>query len=195
MKFKNGKIVEATELELFDYYLSRGFDDFMSFTFYMKRCEDLGTVITEKEENMRPKKLPQYTDVIFETFGSAWIVRNYIMDILKDAKKNYPKYKHFISVSDLINNLYNLQNVKDIKIKNDIFEEQDPSELELADGIEDFSSIYFNTEHKRQVINDPDEQRYSDNRNYGWTKRPGIYEVENGNPSAGYIFEEPVYLF
>ena len=34
----------------------------------------------------------------------------------------------------------------------------------------------------------------ADNRRYGWYKRPGIYEVENGNPSAGYIFEEPVLL-
>ena len=34
----------------------------------------------------------------------------------------------------------------------------------------------------------------ADNRRYGWYKSPGIYEVENGNPSAGYIFEEPVRL-
>lgn len=50
MKIKDGKIVEATELELFGYYLSRGFDDIMSFKFYMERCEELGTIITEKEK-------------------------------------------------------------------------------------------------------------------------------------------------
>lgn len=50
MKIKDGKIVEATESELFDYYISRGFDDIMSFKFYMERCESLGTVITKKEK-------------------------------------------------------------------------------------------------------------------------------------------------
>lgn len=56
MKIKNGKIAEATEAELFNYYLSRGLDDLMSFKFYMERCESLGTVITEKEEKNETKK-------------------------------------------------------------------------------------------------------------------------------------------
>ncbi len=51
MIIKDGKIAEATESELFDYYLSRGFDDIMPFKFYMERCEGLGTIITEKEED------------------------------------------------------------------------------------------------------------------------------------------------
>ena len=41
---------------------------------------------------------------------------------------------------------------------------------------------------------EPGTQLLEENRKYGWYKRPGIYEVENGNPSAGYIFEEPVRL-
>lgn len=56
MKIKNGKIAEATELELFDYYLSRGFDDIMSFKRYMERCEDLGTVIIKEEKDETKKE-------------------------------------------------------------------------------------------------------------------------------------------
>lgn len=162
MKIKDGKIVEATESELFDYYLSRGFDDFMSFAFYMKRCEDLGTVITEKEENMRPKKkLPKYDDVIFFKFEDAKRARDIMMDALKGAKEDHPEIKkHFISVMDLKNNLYSTR-----------------LDYKIVEGY------------------DKGDQVVEDNWKYGWTKRPGIYEVENGNPQAGYIFEEPVYLF
>ena len=161
MKIKNGKIVEATESELFDYYLSRGFDDFMSFTFYMKRCEDLGTVIIGKETNMRPKKkLPKYDDVIFFKFEDAKRARDIMMKSLKYAKENHPEIKHFTSVKDLESILYNSR-----------------LHYKIVDGYE------------------PGDQVVEDNWKYGWTKRPGIYEVENGNPSAGYIFEEPVYLF
>ena len=37
MKVINGKIVEATEKELFDYYLTRGWDDLMPFSEYLER--------------------------------------------------------------------------------------------------------------------------------------------------------------
>ena len=160
MKIKNGKIAEATESELFDYYLSRGFDDIMSFTDYMKRCESHGTVITEKEENMRPKKkLPKYDDVIFFKFEDAKRARDIIMGILKEINKKDPGNKHFVSVKDLKCNL-----------------SQTNLDYMIAVGFE------------------KGDQVVEDNRKYGWTKRPGIYEVENGNPSAGYVFEEPVLL-
>ena len=48
MKVKNGKIVEATESELFKLYLSRGFDDIMSFSDYKSQCVRFGTKIVEK---------------------------------------------------------------------------------------------------------------------------------------------------
>lgn len=160
MKIKNGKIAEATEAELFNYYLSRGLDDLMSFRFYMKRCEDLGTVITEKEENMRPKKkLPKYDDIIFFKFEDAKLARDMMMGTLKDAKKKDPESKHFMSVRDLKDNLYSTK-----------------LDYKIVEGFE------------------PGDQVVEDNRKYGWYKRPGIYEVENGNPEAGYIFEEPVLL-
>ena len=48
MKIENGKIVQATEDELFGVYLARGFDEIMSFVDYKERCEAAGTeVITE----------------------------------------------------------------------------------------------------------------------------------------------------
>ena len=53
MTIKNGKIAEATESELFNYYLSRGFDDIMSFTDYMKRCVENGTIIKEKKDETK----------------------------------------------------------------------------------------------------------------------------------------------
>lgn len=43
MKVEDGKIKMATEDELYDYYISRGFDDVMSFDEYMSRCKELGT--------------------------------------------------------------------------------------------------------------------------------------------------------
>ena len=49
MKIKNGKIVEATHAELFDYYLTRDWDTVMSFPEYMRRCKENGTKIIEKE--------------------------------------------------------------------------------------------------------------------------------------------------
>lgn len=45
MKIKNGKIVQATEEELFAHYLKSGFDDIMPFTDYKDRCAALGTKI------------------------------------------------------------------------------------------------------------------------------------------------------
>ena len=49
MKIENNKIIEATETELFNIYLKRGYDDLFSFDFYKRRCIDLGTkIIAEK---------------------------------------------------------------------------------------------------------------------------------------------------
>lgn len=50
MKVENGKIVEATEEELFSRYLRAGMDDIMSFYTYMAICETHGTTITNKED-------------------------------------------------------------------------------------------------------------------------------------------------
>lgn len=50
MKIEHGKIAEATRLEMFDYYLTREFDLVMSFPDFLRRCEENGTKITDKEE-------------------------------------------------------------------------------------------------------------------------------------------------
>lgn len=49
MKVKYGKIVEATEEELFSRYLHSGMDDIMSFYTYIAICEAHGTTIINKE--------------------------------------------------------------------------------------------------------------------------------------------------
>ena len=49
MKVKNGKIVEATEAELFGQYLNRGFDDIMPFPVYKERCVALGTKVIDED--------------------------------------------------------------------------------------------------------------------------------------------------
>ena len=49
MIIKNGKIAEATEAELFECYLNRGYDDIMSFLDYKTQCIRLGTKIIEEE--------------------------------------------------------------------------------------------------------------------------------------------------
>ena len=48
MKVKNGKIVEATESELYGYYLKQEFYEIMSFTNYKERCIELGTKVIEQ---------------------------------------------------------------------------------------------------------------------------------------------------
>lgn len=50
MKVEKGKIVECTEAELFEYYLTRGWDDIFSFPDYMRRCIENGTKVIADEE-------------------------------------------------------------------------------------------------------------------------------------------------
>ena len=47
MKVENGKIVEATEEELFEYFLSREFDDIMDFNAFLEGCRKAGTKVGE----------------------------------------------------------------------------------------------------------------------------------------------------
>lgn len=46
MKVENGKIVEATEDELFSLYLDRGMDDVMDFHEYKRRMQNAGCEVT-----------------------------------------------------------------------------------------------------------------------------------------------------
>lgn len=50
MKIVDNKIVEATENELFDVYLRKGYDDIMSFREFVYRCKMAGTVIIDEKE-------------------------------------------------------------------------------------------------------------------------------------------------
>ena len=49
MKIKNGKIVEATESELYDYYLTREWFEVYSFPHYKRLCKELGAKIVDEE--------------------------------------------------------------------------------------------------------------------------------------------------
>ena len=48
MKVKEGKIVEATEAELYSYWLTH-FSEIIDFNFYLWRCRELGVKILQKE--------------------------------------------------------------------------------------------------------------------------------------------------
>lgn len=50
MKIEKGLIVEATERELFSYYLSRSFDDIMPFSTFMDLMKGRGVNIIEESE-------------------------------------------------------------------------------------------------------------------------------------------------
>ena len=63
-------------------------------------------------------------------------------------------------------------------------------------SVRDLKDNLYSTKLDYKIVEGykPGDQVVEDNWKYGWYKRPGIYEVENGNPSAGYIFEDPVLL-
>ena len=49
MEVINGKITKATEAELYSYYLTRNWDDVISFPDYLRQIKECGTVVTERE--------------------------------------------------------------------------------------------------------------------------------------------------
>ena len=49
MKTANGKIIEATENELFDYYLEYEWDIIMSFRDFLQICSSNGTSVVSED--------------------------------------------------------------------------------------------------------------------------------------------------
>ena len=49
MKIVKGNIVEVTESELLDYYITRDFDIVVSFETFKDKCKDAGTKVTEEK--------------------------------------------------------------------------------------------------------------------------------------------------
>jgi len=47
MIIENNRIVECTEPELMEYYLTRGYDDIMSFLDFKREFRDAGCIIME----------------------------------------------------------------------------------------------------------------------------------------------------
>lgn len=60
MKVINGKIVEATEKELFDYYLTRGWDDLMPFSEYLERMRVKNVKIIGELSQKTPQSAKRY---------------------------------------------------------------------------------------------------------------------------------------
>lgn len=59
MTTKNGKVLKATEGELFGHYLKSGFDTIMSFPEYKSRCIDNGTEVIEENCGEAVKKFAE----------------------------------------------------------------------------------------------------------------------------------------
>lgn len=53
MKIVNNKIVEATENELFDVYLRKGYDDIMDFHEFVRQCKRAGTIVVDDKEEKK----------------------------------------------------------------------------------------------------------------------------------------------
>lgn len=51
MKIHYGKIVEATEAELFDYYVKSGWSEIMTYIDFKERCVKQGTKVIEDKED------------------------------------------------------------------------------------------------------------------------------------------------
>ena len=49
MKIENGKIVEATEQELWGYWLSRDWYEIMDFNEFLLRCKYAGTTVVKED--------------------------------------------------------------------------------------------------------------------------------------------------
>ncbi len=50
MKIVDGKIAEATKSELFNYWLTCGYDDIYSFPEFLERMKKCGVVIKEEDD-------------------------------------------------------------------------------------------------------------------------------------------------
>lgn len=53
MKTENGKIIEATEYELFQVFLEYGYDELIDFEHYKIACVTHGTKIVEKDNESK----------------------------------------------------------------------------------------------------------------------------------------------
>lgn len=51
MEVKCGKIIEATDIEPFEYWLESGWCDVYSYTDYKNRVKELGTRVIEDDRN------------------------------------------------------------------------------------------------------------------------------------------------
>lgn len=100
MKIVNNKIVEATENELFDVYLRKGYDDIMDFQEFVCQCKKAGTVVINEKDrdhhlrnnmiNFKIQKLLEKKAKEFKFPGmhSTWFLKNDYIYIVT----TYPGY-------------------------------------------------------------------------------------------------------
>lgn len=51
MEIKGGKIVKATDIELYEYWLKSGWSDIYSYTEYKNKVKELGTKVVEDDRD------------------------------------------------------------------------------------------------------------------------------------------------
>lgn len=51
MEIKGGKIVKATDIELYEYWLTSGWSDVYSYTEYKNKVKELGTKVIEDDRD------------------------------------------------------------------------------------------------------------------------------------------------
>lgn len=51
MEIKNGKIVEATDIELYEYWITSGWSYIYSYTDYKNKVKELGTKVIEDDRD------------------------------------------------------------------------------------------------------------------------------------------------
>jgi len=134
MKVVNNKIVEATENELFDVYLRKGYDEAMDFKEFARRCERAGTVVVE--ENDRRQHISE--DEAFEQFVRGRVA------VLRMGKITPKKY----TFSDYCKRIESFGTIIDY-VSSDISVRNKESELEIKKRLAEPEYKYINKSMKK----------------------------------------------
>ena len=79
MKTYEGKIIEATEDELFSNYLRGGYDEIMSFRQFLDNCQRGGTEVLKSRESKTEEDIKAENETMFNFLSaivSAWNIRD-----------------------------------------------------------------------------------------------------------------------
>ena len=110
MDIKNGKIVKATQHEMYRYWLEQGWDEIMSFPDYLERCVEHGT------------------EIIYDTTTTE-VSREETLDAIKELWEKVPTMR----LGQLIENLANDIGVKTFYVEDYNLVKHIQKKLEVAD--------------------------------------------------------------